>query len=155
MAQLKRESSRDKEEAYKQAWYARLGRWLDRVGARDGAPFVLCGDFNVAWDERDVAKPDNWRDGVLFHPDAVALLHTVVQGAGLADTLRMHHAEANLLSWWDYRNLGFQKNDGLRIDYIFANAAAAAQCSAAGIDRDERRGQQPSDHAPVWADFTR
>jgi exodeoxyribonuclease-3 len=141
--------------AYKQAWYARLGRWLDRVGARDGAPFVLCGDFNVAWDERDVAKPDNWRDGVLFHPDAVALLHTVVQGAGLADTLRLHHAEPNLLSWWDYRNLGFQKNDGLRIDYIFANAAAAAQCSAAGIDRDERRGQQPSDHAPVWADFTR
>ena len=78
---------------------------------------------------------------------------SIIVGARITDTLRQHHAEPNLLSWWDYRNLGFQKNDGLRIDYVFANAAAAARCVAAGIDRDERRGQQPSDHAPVWADF--
>lgn len=139
---------------YKRAWYARLDRFLAQQGVRDGAPFVICGDFNVAWDERDVAKPENWLDGVLYHPDARALLHGTAGSAALVDTLRQHHAEPNLLSWWDYRNLGFQKNDGLRIDYVFANPAAAQACVAAGIDRDERRGQQPSDHAPVWADFT-
>jgi len=72
----------------------------------------------------------------------------------LRDTLRIHHAEGGLFSWWDYRMLAFQKNRGLRIDAILASESLAELCTAAGIDREMRKGRDPSDHAPVWAEFS-
>ena len=68
---------------------------------------------------------------------------------GLHDVFRAHHPGGRVYSWWDYRQLSFPKGDGLRIDYVFANAALAGRCTSAAIDRDERKGKQPSDHAPV------
>jgi exodeoxyribonuclease-3 len=65
----------------------------------------------------------------------------------------MHHADPGTYSWWDYRLLGFPKNKGLRIDYVFASRALASQCTDAFIDRNERKGKLPSDHAPVLARF--
>jgi len=70
------------------------------------------------------------------------------------DTFRRHHSEGGHYSWWDYRMLGFPKNNGLRIDHIFATEPLAARCSSAEIDRNERKGKQPSDHAPVLATFS-
>ena len=75
-------------------------------------------------------------------------------GIGLVDTLRSHHPEPGLFSWWDYRMLAFPKNRGLRIDAILASETLAAQCNDAGIEREMRKGKEPSDHAPVWAEFT-
>ena len=72
---------------------------------------------------------------------------------GLVDIFRQHHAEAGFYSWWDYRQLGFPKNNGLRIDQILATASLATRCTAASIDREARKGKQPSDHAPVIAVF--
>jgi exodeoxyribonuclease-3 len=69
------------------------------------------------------------------------------------DVFRQQHAEGGLYSWWDYRMLAFPKNDGLRLDYIFATPSLAAHCTASEIDRQERKGEKPSDHAPVIADF--
>ena len=74
-------------------------------------------------------------------------------GFGLVDTFRQHHQEAGRYSWWDYRNLAFPRNEGLRIDHVFATQPLAAHCTAADIDREARKGKQPSDHAPVWAEF--
>jgi exodeoxyribonuclease-3 len=68
---------------------------------------------------------------------------------GLHDVFRAHHPEGRVYSWWDYRQLSFPKGDGLRIDYVFANAAVVELCRSSAIDRDERKGKQPSDHAPV------
>jgi exodeoxyribonuclease-3 len=76
-----------------------------------------------------------------------------VAAFGLEDTLRLHTQEPGLYSWWDYRQLSFPKNDGLRLDLIYATPSAARSCTAASIDRNERKGQQPSDHAPVLATF--
>jgi exodeoxyribonuclease-3 len=136
---------------YKLEWLRRLRRWLNaRVSAAD--PLLLCGDFNVAPEPRDVARPTAWERSVLFHPDARAALEEV-RAFGLTDTLRLHHQEAGLYSWWDYRMLAFPKDDGLRIDHIFATAPLARRCTEASIDRDERKGKQPSDHAPVMACF--
>src|SRR5881227_3146080 len=59
-----------------------------------------------------------------------------------------------VFSWWDYRMLAFQKNRGLRIDAILASESLAERCTAAGIDREMRKGKDPSDHAPVWAEFS-
>jgi len=137
--------------AAKLEWMRRLREYLDRRHGASG-PLVLCGDFNVAPEPRDVDRPDAWATSVLFHPEVRdALRH--IAGFGLEDTLRLHTQEGGLYSWWDYRKLSFPKNDGLRLDLILATSPVARACTAASIDRSERKGQQPSDHAPVLATF--
>lgn len=138
--------------AYKLAWMQRLRAHLVAHGNPD-EPFLLCGDMNVAPDDRDVARPEEWNDTVLCHPASRAGLREVLEW-GLTDTFRQHHAEGGFYSWWDYRQLGFPKNNGLRIDFVLATASMAARCTAAAIDREARKGKQPSDHAPVIATFS-
>ncbi|MBI3894257.1 MAG: exodeoxyribonuclease III [Candidatus Wallbacteria bacterium] len=136
---------------YKLAWYGRLRRYLDsRLDA--GQPVALCGDFNVAPEERDVHDPALWAPTVLFCPEARGCLATVADW-GLADTFRLHDQEGGKFSWWDYRMGAFHRNWGVRIDFILASRPLAERCSGAWIDRDERKGTQPSDHAPVLATF--
>jgi exodeoxyribonuclease-3 len=136
---------------YKLDWLRRLaGHLAERYDPKQ--PLALCGDFNVAPEERDVHDPKAWQDTVLFHPDARRGLEQVL-GFGLVDTFRLHNSGGGLYSWWDYRMLAFPRNQGLRIDHIFATAPLAERCVAASIDREQRKGQQPSDHAPVWAEF--
>ena len=138
--------------AYKLRWMERMHHHLQRSLKRDDSA-VLCGDFNVAPEDRDVARPEEWKESVLCHPEARAALARIA-GLGLVDTFRRHHSEGGYYSWWDYRMLGFPKNNGLRIDHILATEPLAARCSAAEIDRNERKGKQPSDHAPVVAAFS-
>lgn len=137
---------------YKLKWLKRLRAYLERRCDRD-APLVLCGDFNVAPDERDVHAPAEWLDSTLFHPEVRAALEEV-RTWGLVDTFRQLHAEPGFYSWWDYRMLGFPKNRGLRIDHVFATETLARRCVEASIDREARKGKLPSDHAPVLATFT-
>lgn len=140
--------------AYKLAWMRRLAAHLsDRFSPGD--PVVLAGDFNVAVDETDVAFPDRWADSVLCHPDARAALERVRGALGLVDLFRAHHPEGGIYSWWDYRQLAFPKGDGLRIDHVYGTAALASGVTEAFVDRDERKGKQPSDHAPVVVDLDR
>ena len=75
-------------------------------------------------------------------------------GWGLHDCFRKHHPEGHVYSWWDYRQLGFQKGNGLRIDHVFSTAPLAERSAEAVVDRDERKGEKPSDHAPVRVTFT-
>ena len=132
-------------------WYGRLRRWLD-VRHRPDELLAVCGDFNVAPEERDVWDPKLWEGQTLFSlPERAALRNATA--FGLEDTFRRLHPEAGRYSWWDYRMLGFQKNRGLRLDHIYATPPLAALLQAAGIDREARKGTQPSDHAPVWARF--
>lgn len=135
---------------FKLAWLKRLRAWLERRSRSE--PLALCGDFNVAPEERDVKNPAFWEKTVLFHPEARRALREVTDW-GLVDVFRRHHEEPGLYSWWDYRMLGFPKNDGLRIDLILATPALAERSVAAAIDREERKGKLPSDHAPVIAGF--
>ena len=132
-------------------------RWLARLRAhaeaRDPqARWLLCGDFNVAPDERDLYNPAAFGNDVIFHSDVRQAYAELVAG-GLTDTFRLHHPETGHFSWWDYRMLALAKNRGLRIDLILADAAMAACCTAASIDREARKGPQPSDHAPILAEF--
>lgn len=136
--------------AYKLEWLDRLERYL-RSGVLDG-PFLICGDFNIAPEERDVAEPERWRGGVLYNDDLSARFDRYLE-TGLADTFRIHHEEGGLFSWWDYRMLAFPRNNGLRIDHMLATPPLAERCTSAFVDRDQRKGEKPSDHAPVLADF--
>jgi len=137
---------------YKLDWMKRLRKWLDQH-ASPTQPLALCGDFNVAPNERDVHDPVAWRDSVLFHPEAREAL-THVLGFGLRDTFREKHPdEPGKYSWWDYRMLGFPKNRGLRIDHVFATSVLADKCTGSVIEREERKGKSPSDHVPVVSTF--
>lgn len=137
--------------AYKLGWMKRLRAYLDRH-ADPASALALCGDFNVAPEERDVYDPAAWLGETLFHPDARAGLANIAQW-GLTDTLRQHRPDAGIFTWWDYRMLAFPKNRGLRIDHVYATASLAARCTSVVVDRDERKGKLPSDHAPVIAEF--
>jgi exodeoxyribonuclease-3 len=134
---------------YKLAWLRRLGAHLARHYTPD-QPLALCGDFNVAPEDEDVAFVETWRESVLCHEDARQRLREIVAW-GLTDAIRMHHRDVGPFTWWDYRMLGFAKGNGLRIDHILMTPPLAARCSGASVDRDERRGKLPSDHAPVVA----
>jgi DNA polymerase I len=137
--------------AYKLAWMRRLRTHLDR--RHDPAePLALCGDFNVAPDDLDVAFPATWAGSVLCHPDARAALAAVADW-GLVDVVRRQLPQGGHYSWWDYQNLAFPRDDGLRIDHVFATAPLAERLAGAGIDRSAREGKGASDHTPVWARF--
>ena len=132
---------------YKLRWLQRLREFLEaRFKPTDR--LALGGDFNVARDEKDVARPAAWANTVLFHQEARSAMEHLLAW-GLVDVFRQHHPEGGLYSWWDYRMLAFPKNDGLRLDYLLATEPLAACCTAAEIDREERKGEKPSDHAPV------
>jgi len=132
---------------YKLEWMRRLRAWLDRR-FKPSEPLALCGDFNVAPEARDVCDPAGWEETVLFHPDARKAL-AQVRAWGFADGFRLHHQEAGRYSWWDYRMLAFPKDRGLRIDHVFLSEPLAKRCTGASIERNERKGKQPSDHVPV------
>jgi len=136
---------------YKLKWYARLQRCL-REKEDAGQHLAVCGDFNVAPKDEDIYDPDLWRGAIMCSEGERAAFEQLC-GAELIDTLRMHHPESGLFSWWDYRMLAFPKNRGLRIDAILANKSLASHCRDAGIERELRKGKEPSDHAPVWAEF--
>jgi len=136
---------------YKLEWLAALRAHLaDACDAN--RPLAMCGDLNVAVDDRDVARPDAWADSVLCHEAARRAL-AGLREVGLIDIFRKHHPEGGIYSWWDYRQLGFPRNDGLRLDHLYATPALADRSTAADVDRDERKGNKPSDHAPVVAVF--
>lgn len=137
--------------AYKLDWMQRLREYLDRQ-FEPSLPLILCGDLNVARDDLDVANPEKWAGSVLCHQESRDSLERIL-GWGLTDVFREHNPEGGLYSWWDYRMLGFPRNDGLRIDHILATAPIAKRCTRAEIDREERKGTRPSDHAPVIATF--
>ena len=113
---------------YKLAWLRRLRTYLDVNHAPD-EPLVVCGDFNCAPEDRDVAKLESWRDSVLCHGDVRDSIRALTQW-GVVDTFRKHHDEGGLYSWWDYRRLGFPKNNGLRIDQVHATKPLLEQCKA-------------------------
>lgn len=136
--------------AFKLDWLDRLRRALAPDVA--GSEVVVCGDFNVAPEPRDVHDPVRLAEDVLFHPDARAALAALL-ALGLRDTFRMHHDEPGAYSWWDYRLNAFRRKMGLRIDHVLASPSLASRCSACDIDVEPRRRPQPSDHAPVLARF--
>lgn len=136
---------------YKLEWLDRLKRYLE-MNEDPTSPIAVCGDFNIARDDRDVKNPGKWKNSVLCHPDVRGRFQELLEW-GLVDAFRLEHPEGGIYSWWDYRTLGFRKNDGLRLDGILVTRPLAERVENAFVDRDERKGKQPSDHAPVVVDL--
>lgn len=134
---------------YKLAWYAGLQRWLALELARYPQLAVL-GDYNIAPADDDVHNPEKWAGQVLVSaPERQAFQDLL--GLGLSDAFRLFDQPEKSFSWWDYRQFGFRRNAGLRIDHILLTQALVERCVASEIDKGPRGNEQPSDHAPVWA----
>jgi exodeoxyribonuclease-3 len=134
---------------YKLDWLAALTAWLKKELARHPR-LALLGDYNIAPEDRDVHDPVLWKDQVLCsEPEREAFRKLLA--LGLKDSFRLFEQPERSFTWWDYRMLGFRRNHGLRIDHILLSEALAASCTEAGIDRDMRKLERPSDHAPVVA----
>ena len=134
---------------YKIEWYRRLRECLAK---ESGVELVVSGDFNVAPEDVDVHDPGLWRGAIMCSDGERAALQALCR-IGLRDTLRLHSQPPGVFTWWDYRLLAFPKNRGLRIDAVLASESLAKKCTAAGVDRELRKGEDPSDHAPIWAEF--
>lgn len=136
---------------YKLKWLAALGAWLKDELQRH-PELALLGDFNIAPEDCDVYDPVAWKDQVLCsEPERDAwrrLLDT-----GLADAFRLFTQPEKSYSWWDYRMMAYRRNRGLRIDHILLSPPLAQRCRACSIDREPRKLERPSDHAPVLAEL--
>jgi exodeoxyribonuclease-3 len=132
---------------YKMQWLYALQTWLKHELALH-PNLVLMGDFNIAPTDADVYDPLGWKDQI--HCTVPERDHfQALVGLGLTDAFRLFEQAPKPWSWWDYRDLAFRKNQGLRIDHILVSEALRTQVSACTIDKEPRKNERPSDHAPV------
>jgi exodeoxyribonuclease-3 len=138
--------------AYKMRWLDALRAWL-ATELQQHPELVLLGDFNIAPEDRDVHDPVAWA-GQIHCTDEERAHFRALLGLGLHDAFRLFEQPPRAWSWWDYRNLAFRKNQGLRIDHVLVSEALRPRVKACVIDKAPRRNERPSDHAPVvveWA----
>jgi exodeoxyribonuclease-3 len=134
---------------YKLAWLAALREWLaDEMKAHE--ELAILGDYNIAPEDRDVHDPVEWA-GQIHCSDREREALGALVGLGLCDSFRLFEQPEKSYSWWDYRQLAFRRNRGLRIDHILLSPTLAKRCVACAIDRNPRKWEQPSDHTPVVA----
>lgn len=133
-------------------------RWLDALIAhleaqlKQGWSIILMGDFNIAPTDDDVYDAQLWRDKILCSAPERQRFQALID-LGFCDTFRQFNQQAAQFSWWDYRDGGFEKNQGHRIDFILSSAKATPYCVDCVIEKKPRSWERPSDHAPVIATF--
>jgi exodeoxyribonuclease-3 len=134
--------------AFKLRWYERFMARAERLLAT-GQPVVLAGDYNIIPTDLDVYVPDRWRDDALFQPVLKdAFVHLV--NSGWTDALRRRRPDARIYTFWKHLRNAYARDAGLRIDHLLLSPAAAARMTDAGVDREHRGREKPSDHAAVW-----
>ncbi|ALN64113.1 exodeoxyribonuclease III [Lysobacter antibioticus] len=138
--------------AYKLRWLDAAHAWLQNELAQYPDLIVL-GDFNIAPEARDTHDPSVWNEHHILTSTAEREALQRLQALGLHDAYRLHSQEEGQFSWWDYRQAGFRRNLGLRIDLTLISDSLRARCIAAGIDREPRTWDRPSDHAPAWVEL--
>ena len=132
---------------YKMRWLEALRAWVAQEAAQHPR-VVLVGDYNIAPEDRDVHDPALWAGQILCTPQERAHFQSLL-GLGMHDAFRLFEQAPKSWSWWDYRNLAFRKNQGLRIDHILVTDVLKPFVTACVIDKLPRKNERPSDHAPV------
>ena len=136
---------------YKLAWMKRLlahGREL----LTNEEAFVLGGDYNVILTDDDVHDPAAWEGDALFRPESIAQMRQLLN-LGLTDAYRACHTEPHRYTFWDYQGGAWQKDHGIRIDYLLLSPQAADRLTGCEIDKHTRGWEKPSDHVPVWVEL--
>jgi exodeoxyribonuclease-3 len=138
--------------AAKLAWLERLRRHVEATTTPDDL-VAVCGDFNVAPEDRDVWDPAAVHGATHVSPPERAALDDLGK-LGLTDAFRLVYPDAEkVFSWWDYRAGDFHQGRGMRIDLVLVSRPLAGRVTHALIDRNARKGKLPSDHAPMLVDF--
>jgi exodeoxyribonuclease-3 len=138
--------------AYKLSW---LDRLLDHVGSGSSPTddVVVTGDFNIAPADADVYDVRKFVGATHVSQPERDRLQALCDW-GMTDLFRQQHPDADrVYSWWDYRAGDFHQGRGLRIDLVLGTASVVERLQWAVIDRNARKGKQPSDHAPVIVDL--
>jgi len=136
---------------YKLAWMDRLKAHAKKLLAYEER-LVLCGDFNVIPDARDVYDPAGWANDALFAPKTREKFRELL-ALGFTDALRAVTDADKQYTFWDYQAGAWQKNNGLRIDHLLLSPQAADRLQSVTIDRDMRAKDKPSDHVPIRVDL--
>jgi exodeoxyribonuclease-3 len=135
-------------------------QWMERLILRgaellaSGSPVVLAGDFNVIPTELDVYKPERWVNDALFRAETREAFGRLM-AQGWTDSLRTMHPDEKIFTFWDYFRDAYGRDAGLRIDHLLLSPSLAGELKAAGVDRDVRGREKPSDHAPTWIELDR
>jgi len=138
--------------AYKLTWLARL-RMFFEAHFSSNEPLLWMGDLNVAPEPIDVYDPKRLTGHVCFNPQVTQALEDV-KSWGFVDLLRKHVPGAGQYTYYDYRTVnGVAEGKGWRVDHVLATRPLAARLARAWIDLEPRRGEKPSDHAPVLVEF--
>jgi len=136
---------------YKMKWLESLRHWL-REELLTHPNLVLLGDFNITADDRDTFDPEGLRE-TIHHTSEERLHFQALVKLGLLDAFRMFDQPEKSYSWWDYREMAFRRNRGLRIDHILVSEALKPLVRSCVIDKLPRKNERPSDHAPVVVDL--
>lgn len=138
---------------YKLAWMKRLRLHAAGLLASE-MPVVMLGDYNIIPEPRDAAHPEKWTEDALFLPESRAAFRQIVF-QGWTDALRIRDMDGQRgpFTFWDYQAGAWQRDNGIRIDHLLLSPQAADLLIDAGVDRDQRATDKPSDHVPVWVDL--
>lgn len=134
---------------YKLDWLARLrtaaAGWLD-------SPVALVGDWNIIPTDDDVFDITRFAKSTHVTPrEREAFAGFLADG--YRDLARPFTPEPDSYTYWDYYRQRFERNRGMRIDFLLGSPPLAARVRGAFVDRDERAGTGASDHAPVIVDL--
>jgi len=132
---------------YKMHWLKGLRDWL-RLELEKHPRLVLMGDYNITFDDADVWDPVGLKDTIHCTEEERYQLRALI-ALGLVDAYRLFPHPPKSYSWWDYRDMAFRRNRGMRIDHILVSSALKDKVRACEIDRTPRKNERPSDHAPV------
>ena len=136
---------------YKLGWMARMEARVKALLVTE-EPVIFLGDYNVIPQPQDAAKPEAWVEDALFRPESRAAFRRLVN-LGLTDAIRTRDPRPGIYTFWDYQANSWERGNGIRIDHLLLSPQAADLLEEAGIDKDTRAGDKPSDHVPVWVDL--
>jgi exodeoxyribonuclease-3 len=134
---------------YKLAWFDRLIRHAKTLYSIR-SPVVLAGDFNVVPTDLDIYPTRSWNKDALLQPESRSAFQRLL-AQGWVDAVKQMHPDKPMYTFWDYMRNRWERDAGLRIDFILLNKAAAKRLEDAGVDRAVRGKEGASDHAPLWA----
>lgn len=132
---------------YKLQWLKILREYLKKTLDKN-QNLCVCGDFNVAIEDRDIHEPKKYKNQVMASEPERQALREILE-LGLGDVFRKFTTEGGYFSWWDYRMGAFQRNWGWRIDYIYLTSSLYERATSCIIDKSPRKLEKPSDHAPI------
>ncbi|GAB4227178.1 MAG: exodeoxyribonuclease III [Stanieria sp.] len=137
---------------YKLAWLKLLGEYLATLRDKEAREICICGDFNIALEDRDIYNPKGKVNHIMSSPGEREALQEILR-IGFQDAFRKFTTETGHYSWWDYRAAGFSRNRGWRIDHHYLTQKLYKQAINCQIDLEPRKLDKPSDHAPVILEF--